>query len=121
MRVLRATERSSFSPPNSKVRVTILVGKEPYYGGFEKHTVAIVNIPAGEKLDPHFHKEREESYLVVSGKGKIFVNGKETLIKEGDLVSVLPGERHELCADAKSSLEYIVVTAPAWTIEDIHK
>lgn len=121
MRVLRSSERAPFSPPGSKARVTILVGKETSNGGFEMHTIAIVNLPPGEKLDQHFHKKREESNLVVSGKGKIVVNGTETQISVGDLVSVKPGERHELSADSATSLEYVVVTAPAWTLEDIHK
>jgi mannose-6-phosphate isomerase-like protein (cupin superfamily) len=120
MRNIPAAKRSVFSPPNSKVQVAILAGKGPEHGDFNNHTIAVVKIPAGEKLDQHFHKHREESYYVLSGSGMAIVDGHEINLKPGDLVTVSPGERHMLKANTAASLEYLVVTAPAWTLEDVN-
>lgn len=120
MRLFRASERKSFSPPNSKAAVSILAGAGPQYGRLEKHTVAIVTLPPGAELEEHFHTEREESYLVVSGSGEAIVNSERVPLTPGDLLTVWPGEHHLLRAAANQSLEYVVVTAPAWTPEDVH-
>lgn len=121
MRIVRVQDRKNFSPPGISAEVCLLSGKTPELGSFEKHTVAIVKLPASSKLDQHFHKEREESYLVLSGSGSITIDGKRIDITSGDLVSVAPGEIHLLEASQNQSLEYVVITAPAWILEDVHR
>jgi mannose-6-phosphate isomerase-like protein (cupin superfamily) len=121
MRIVHIQDRKYFSPPGSAAEVSILSGKAQEQGSFEKHTVAIVKLPAGSRLDQHFHKEREESYFILSGSGSITVDGKQTQVGPGDLVSVAPRETHLLEASQNQPLEYVVVTAPAWTLEDVHR
>lgn len=121
MRIVRSSERSYFRADGAKPEVSILAGKSREHGGFRNHTVAIVRLPAASRLDRHFHREREESYLVVSGRGEAIVNGDSIALAPGDLLSVSPGEVHQLLASDSESLEYVVVTAPAWAPEDVHR
>lgn len=120
MRLLTAKERKTFSPPGSPALVSILAGGGQEHGGLEKHTVAVVKLPAGKSLEMHFHKHREESYLIVAGTGLATVDDKKITLKVGDLLTVWPGEHHALSAYAAGALEYVVVTAPAWAVEDVH-
>jgi mannose-6-phosphate isomerase-like protein (cupin superfamily) len=120
MRLLRNSERNTFQAPGSQALVSILAGAGKEHGDLKNHTLAVVRIPAGESLGRHFHKYREESYLVISGRGIITIEEQDVEVNPGDLVSVSPGERHALKASTTEALEYIVVTAPAWTVEDIH-
>lgn len=121
MRIVKAANRTSFSPPNIQAKVTILGGKEKEHGDLAKHTVAIVQLNPGQKLDQHFHREREESYLVLSGHGTITVDSTVVAISVGDFVSVYPGEQHEIQAAQNNGLEYLVITAPSWTLDDVHR
>jgi mannose-6-phosphate isomerase-like protein (cupin superfamily) len=121
MKVLRSSDRTFFSPPGSDAKVSILVGKNPEHGSREKHSLSVVHLPPDAQLDEHFHEEREESYLVLAGSGTVTIDGTVVAIGPGDLVSVSPGERHRLMATEAQSLEYVVVTAPAWTKEDVHR
>lgn len=121
MRVLRQSERKYFSPPGIDAQVSILAGKGEEHGSFEKHTFATVKLAPGKKLDQHFHKEREESYLIISGSGKAVVNGQTVALNPGDMLTVSPGEVHQFIAGDVQPLEYIVVTAPAWVLEDVHR
>jgi mannose-6-phosphate isomerase-like protein (cupin superfamily) len=120
MRILHAAQRKTFSPPNSPAQVQILAGAGPEHGGLEKHTVARVTLPAGKALEKHFHSVREETYVVVSGTGRAVVGDEDIALQPGDTLTVFPGEHHALKADATTSLEYFVVTAPAWAADDVH-
>ena len=121
MRILKLKDRVYFSPFGAQTQVSILTGKGADHGGFEKHTVAVVKLSPGAQLDRHFHQDREESYLVTAGAGTAVINNCEVKLLPGDLVTVAPRERHLLKADPSQSFEYVVVTAPAWTPEDVHR
>lgn len=40
-------------------------------GGVQSHSLARVIIAPGKSSLPHYHKESEESYLILSGKAKL--------------------------------------------------
>jgi mannose-6-phosphate isomerase-like protein (cupin superfamily) len=96
------------------------VGRHESTGASEHHTVAVVKLPPNTKSDAHYHKDREESYYVVSGFGRAIIDGIEINIKNGSLVYTKPNERHSFVNDGNEDFIYLIITAPFWVPEDSH-
>jgi mannose-6-phosphate isomerase-like protein (cupin superfamily) len=54
---------------------------------------------------------------VISGSGKVVVEGKEVLLSEGDLVLILPKEKYFW----EGNMVLFVSSTPSWTIEQHRK
>ena len=80
--------------------------------------VSINNLPAGVSIPfVHAHTNNEELYIVLSGKGSLFVDGEEFLISEGDCLRVDPkGERCLKAAD-DSALRYLCIQSRAGSLQ----
>lgn len=80
--------------------------------------VSINNLPAGVSIPfVHAHKNNEELYIVLSGKGSFFIDGEEFLISEGDCLRVDPkGERCLKAAD-DSALRYLCIQSRAGSLQ----
>lgn len=53
-----------------------------------------ISMKAGEHMSYHYHEHREEVWTIVSGKGRTTVDGKEQLIKAGDVIRIEAGSKH---------------------------
>jgi mannose-6-phosphate isomerase-like protein (cupin superfamily) len=89
--------------------------KELYRG--KDYSTALVIMRAGKLSGEHYHKKMDETYHVLSGEGTFYCDGKEYPLKPGIEVNIQPGEKHKTLA--KSELEILVITSPAFTVEDI--
>jgi len=101
----RAVARQLFSPSNS--RCTSM-------------SLAEIRIPEGVAVREHFHKQREEIYHIVSGRGLMTLNGQTTEVGPGDTVVVKIGERHKIKALKGADLEMLVASVPAWSESDLN-
>ncbi len=63
------------------------------------------------------HKENEEIYIVLDGKGLLFVDGVETEIKKGDCFRIDPKGQRCLKAAADSVLQYLCIQTKANSLE----
>lgn len=80
--------------------------------------VSVNELPAGVSVPfVHTHKNNEEIYVVLSGKGFLFIDGEELEIKEGDAFRIDPKGERCIKADNTSSLRIICVQAKANTLE----
>lgn len=80
--------------------------------------VSINELPAGVSVPfVHAHKNNEEIYVVLSGKGWLYVDGDEFAIKEGDAFRIDPKGERCLKADNASPLRIICVQAKANSLE----
>lgn len=85
-----------------------------------KHSVALVDFDIGASSTPHSHNKTEESYYVLSGEGKIIINGETAPIKTGDLVVIPIKSLHQVINTSKTEeLKLLVTAAKAWTIGDM--
>jgi uncharacterized cupin superfamily protein len=73
--------------------------------GYVDHLV----IPAAASLGYHRHDLQEEIYYVLSGKGRVVVNGKTAMVAAGDAVPVRLHEAHALENSASDDLELMVI------------
>jgi mannose-6-phosphate isomerase-like protein (cupin superfamily) len=89
--------------------------KEMHRG--ENYSTALVRMTAGKTSGEHYHKKMDETYHVLSGEGTFYCDKKEYPLRPGIAVNIQPGEKHKTFA--KSALEILVITSPAFTVEDI--
>lgn len=76
--------------------------------------VSINNLPAGVSVPfVHAHKENEEVYIILSGKGVIYLNGDEIEIMEGSVLKVEPNVARCIKAAADSALSFICIQSKA--------
>ena len=65
-------------------------------------------IPVGSTAGRHYHAGVDEVYLVIKGKGKVYVNDEVADIVYGDAIPVKAGEIHSLESSATESLELVI-------------
>lgn len=67
-------------------------------------------LPMGlDYVSNHKHKEDEEIYIVLAGKGAIKVEGTEIPLKEGSVVKVPAGKARAMKSSPESSVTYICI------------
>ena len=76
--------------------------------------VSINELPAGVSVPfVHAHKQNEEVYLILSGKGQFYLDGDEFGVAEGNVLRVDPAAKRCIKADADSSLRFVCIQAKA--------
>jgi mannose-6-phosphate isomerase-like protein (cupin superfamily) len=95
--------RELCSPRNSSVR---------------NQSVAEATIPPGGYVREHYHRTTEELYYVLSGTGRMRIDGETREVTAGDLVVILPGKRHRIDNLGNDPLVLIVTCSPPYTVED---
>ncbi len=74
----------------------------------EKGSMTVkVTLNSGHKMNYHSHEKRDEIWTVISGTGRIIVDGMEQLVKAGDVVTMAAGCKHTVIA--KTELQLIEV------------
>lgn len=72
--------------------------------------ISINNLPAGEGVPfVHYHKNNEEIYGILSGKGKVIIDGEEILLTKGDWIRISPIAKRQFFADEKSPLTFVCI------------
>ena len=80
--------------------------------------VSINELPAGVSVPfVHAHKNNEEVYVVLSGKGWLYIDGDEFEIKESDAFRIDSKGERCIKADNTSSLRFICVQAKTSSLE----
>lgn len=78
--------------------------------------ISVSAMPAGAKLPfSHKHKQNEEIYIFLKGKGMMTLDDKTIGIKEGSCVKVLPAVSRTL--EAKTDIQYICIQAKEKSLE----
>lgn len=96
----------------------VAIGRHEQHGRTQNHTIAVVELIPGASSDPHFHKEREESYYFISGSGKAIIADQTFAVTSGTLIYASPLEKHHFLNDGTIPLRYLVITAPCWIPQD---
>lgn len=82
------------------------------YTGAKSQLVAM-NIPAGGEIGEEVHAHVEQSIFVLSGTGKTILDGQESEVKEGDVIIVSPGAKHNVVNTGEGDLKVYTIYAPA--------
>lgn len=75
-------------------------------------------LPPGSAVAPHHHRELEEIYYILSGRGRMTVGEESSDVAEGDAVYVPRGHLHTLENTGAEPIRLLVVCGPAFFYED---
>ncbi|GFI44321.1 mannose-1-phosphate guanylyltransferase RfbM [Lachnospiraceae bacterium] len=68
-----------------------------------------VTLNPGHRMNYHSHKNRNEVWVAISGKGRTVVDGMEQVICPGDVVTMEAGCRHTVIADRNLQLQLVEI------------
>lgn len=72
--------------------------------------ISINNLPAGASVPfVHSHKNNEEVYGIVAGKGKAVIDGEEIALTTGDWLRIAPAAKRQFFAAADEGISYICI------------
>lgn len=91
----------------------------PVNSGVTRHSLAEIRHPPGTASLEHYHTEAEEVYVVISGQGGVRVDGETRTIGPGDVVVIVPGQRHKVWQEGEGDLVLLVTCAPAYSVEEV--
>lgn len=63
-----------------------------------------ISLQAGSKMKYHSHEMRNEVWNVISGSGKVKMDGMEQIVGPGDVVTIMAGCKHTLIAETDMSV-----------------
>lgn len=80
--------------------------------------VSINTLPAGAAVPfVHMHKQNEELYGVLAGRGEIWIDGEVHEIKAGDWFRVSPAGKRAIRASQSEAVTFICVQTKAGSLE----
>ena len=80
--------------------------------------VSINNLPAGAGVPfVHSHKQNEEIYIVLSGKGKAVIDGETVTLEKGDFVRISPAAKRQFSAAEDSSITFACIQVKENSLE----
>jgi len=100
-------ERSSYIKPIVDKLDQQIMFAEKSWGSFrvldvqpESMTI-LVTLNAGHRMNYHSHKHRDEVWNIMSGTGRVIVDGMERPVKPGDVITMQAGCRHTILAETE--------------------
>lgn len=80
--------------------------------------ISINELPAGANVPfVHAHKQNEEIYAVLAGKGSAVIDGETVLLKAGDWVRIAPFAKRQFFAAADEGVKYVCIQVKENSLE----
>lgn len=95
-----------------------MIGCSDEAGGTKYHNIVQVLMPPRHSGGSHYHKLSEETYYILKGEADIIINGYSFKATPGMIISILPGEVHDVINNTDSDFELLAISAPAFSSED---
>jgi mannose-6-phosphate isomerase-like protein (cupin superfamily) len=90
----------------------------PTWTAARHQSLAEATVPAGRHTIAHLHRESEEIYYFVAGRGRMRLGDAEHDVGPGDCVVIAPGTPHKLWAAPDVDLVLLCACAPPYRDED---
>ncbi len=72
--------------------------------------VSINRLPAGAAVPfVHSHKNNEEVYGIISGRGKVTIDGEEIALTAGDWLKISPAAKRQFSAAADEGITFVCI------------
>lgn len=86
--------------------------REVVYTG--KHLqLVLMSLIAGEDIGEEIHEDTDQFFRFESGSGKCVIDGTEYLVKDGDVIIVPAGAKHNVInIDSRSDLKLYTIYSP---------
>lgn len=100
-------EQSSYIKPFVDAFDQQIMFAEKSWGSFrvldvEEESMTIkVTLNPGHRMNYHSHERRDETWTIISGKGRTIVDGMEQPVQAGDVITMQAGCRHTIIAETE--------------------
>ncbi|MBM4763222.1 cupin domain-containing protein [Bacillus sp. B15-48] len=100
----------AYSPPGHEGTFNRrLVGPEE---GIEDMEVIIGEMEPGGLADPHFHDDIEQIMYILTGKAHVIIEGKESVLSEGDVLWIPKKAMHDIRNAGDTNLRFVLIYSP---------
>ena len=72
----------------------------------------------GQSVTPHHHREIEEVYYIIEGRGVMTVGREQREVAAGDAIFIPRGNRHTLANTGTEPIKLLLVCGPAFFYQD---
>lgn len=80
--------------------------------------ISVNALPAGAGVPfVHSHKQNEEIYIVLEGKGTAVIDGETVALKANDCLRVSPSAKRQFSASSDSALKYVCIQVKANSLD----
>lgn len=80
--------------------------------------ISVNVLPAGAGVPfVHAHKQNEEIYIILEGKGYMTIDGEKVELEANDYVCLSPAAKRQISAADNSPLKYICIQVKAGSLE----
>lgn len=80
--------------------------------------ISLNELPAGASVPfVHAHKENEEIYGILAGKGKAVIDGEEISLAAGDWLKIAPVAKRQFFADSDAGITYLCIQVKENSLE----
>jgi len=90
----------------------------PAWTPARNQSLAEATVPPGLATAAHFHREAEELYFFIAGRGRLRVGDDERDVGPGDCAVIPPGAIHKLWCTGSGPLVLLCCCAPAYSHDD---
>ncbi len=87
--------------------------------GANHMSVCVIKVAAGDKVRPaHSHPNGEESIYIITGEGRVLVDGEVSRVSAGTIVLFPQGKVHMLHNTGSTEMKVICFFAPATNLDN---
>ncbi len=80
--------------------------------------ISINSLPAGAGIPfVHAHRQNEEIYGILAGKGKAVIDGEDVTLAAGDWLRVAPAAKRQFFAAENEGISYLCIQVKANSLE----
>jgi mannose-6-phosphate isomerase-like protein (cupin superfamily) len=79
-------------------------GSEEWIANTEKYCGKILNLKKGFRCSIHYHKNKDETFYILSGEVLMEVNENAKVMKKGETQRIAPGTKHRFTGLANSKI-----------------
>lgn len=77
-----------------------------------KSQLVVMTIPVNGEIGEEIHKNVEQLFFIISGEGKVMLDGSETPLLKGEILVVNPGTKHNIINTSNEPLKLYTVYVP---------
>lgn len=108
----KKSEKKGFHTDIEKLTIENENFRKVLYSGSHLQLV-LMTLKPGEDIGEETHKETDQFFRIESGEGKCIINGKEYQLKDGDVIIVPSGAKHNVINMSRSDeLKIYTIYAP---------
>jgi mannose-6-phosphate isomerase-like protein (cupin superfamily) len=81
-------------------------------------SLAEARLDPGARTAAHYHPKCEEIYYILTGQGRMEIDGEMRTVARGDAIAIPPGQTHQITNTGSETLVFLCCCAPGYEHSD---